>query len=472
MDKTHSISFNSYKGNKVMNFNGNITFKDMFSEYTKSLGSTVSTSNLVFLANGEKIDNNSQKILGETFKDSIIFLVLEFNDEENLSNNNNQMDKINNNEFRRRNLRNLGKQKTEINDLMGDMAVFGYLTINIINNTLSIGSKTFMSVDEAIQKKDQDREIFILGVLGKYLSNLGIKTVIEKTKSDNEKYQNLCNTILQFLFNGLLFRKKYFLGFEYSENRKIEILKNKQYQYNIKEKIKKALSELYLISPNDIMVTDPIIDNDFLLIVLFKDERISLTKENLLTKFSFISDLSTLKYVKRENVIEGIILNKCILDYHGNNIGESWPHFEKRGGEDYLAPDGWDRYGLSVYNKYDNKNNDWLSSDNRKGEWCIGYSWLNYDNNSIDLNKKYENDNDIKHDGKPVGKGIYCTQDPEIMEEYCQPININQEKYKLGLMLRVNPEKIRCPESKDDFWVVDGFSDEIRPYGLLIQKVK
>ena len=58
-----------------------------------------------------------------------------------------------------------------------------------------------------------------------------------------------------------------------------------------------------------------------------------------------------------------------MFDYHRDYIGESWPHFEKREEEeDYFPPDGWDRYGLRVYNKYDNQNNDWLSSDNRKGE--------------------------------------------------------------------------------------------------------
>ena len=256
---------------------------------------------------------------------------------------------------------------------------------------------TIKGIDEAIQKKNEDPQSFILGVFGKYLTNLGIKTVIERTQTTNKKYINLCNTVLQFIFNGLIFRKKYYLAFEYSEDRKIEILKNKIYQVKIKEKIIKAISELYSISPADIIVTDPIQDNYYLLIVMFKDERITLTKGDLLKKFSFILDLSTLKYVKKENVIEGIILNKCMLDYHGDNISQKWPHFEKRGGEDYLPPDGWDRYGLSVYNKYDNKNNDWLSYDNRKGEWCIGYSWLNYGNNSIDLNKTYENDNDIKH---------------------------------------------------------------------------
>ena len=143
---------------------------------------------------------------------------------------------------------------------------------------------------------------------------------------------------------------------------------------------------------------------------------------------------------------------------------------EKRGGEDYLPPEGWNRYGLNVFNKYDNRNNDWIMSDNRKGEWCIAYSWLGYGKNASNLGQKYSNEMDIKHKGKKVGNGIYCTQNPEIMNDFTEAINIKGKEYKLGLMLRVNPEKIRSPQSNDEIWVVDGYSDEIRPYGILIKK--
>ena len=119
--------------------------------------------------------------------------------------------------------------------------------------------------------------------------------------------------------------------------------------------------------------------------------------------------------------------------------------------------------------KYDNHNNDWLSNDNRKGEWCIAYSWLSYDKNGVNLNHHYENCDDARNKGKKVGKGIYCSQNPEIMEEFTEAVKVGNQNYKLGLMLRVNPTKIRNPVDKE-FWVVNGNSDEIRPYGILIQK--
>ena len=37
-------------------------------------------------------------------------------------------------------------------------------------------------------------------------------------------------------------------------------------------------------------------------------------------------------------------------------------------------------------------------------------------------------------------------------------------------MLRVKPDKIRIPKSASNVWVVNGIADEIRPYGILLQK--
>ena len=205
-----------------MVFNSDITIKDMFSEYKKSLGDSIrTTDSFIFLANGKQIDSNSLELLRTTIQNDTSIIVVEFNNNDNLESNTDiQLDKINSNEFIRRHLRNF-EQINNINKILGDMAVFGCLTKKIIDNTLSSGAKSFISVDKAIQQKDQDPQSFILGVFGKYLINLGIKTVIERTKSVNEKYNNLSNAVLQFVFNGLIFRKKFYLAFEYSEYKKI-----------------------------------------------------------------------------------------------------------------------------------------------------------------------------------------------------------------------------------------------------------
>jgi len=133
-----------------------------------------------------------------------------------------------------------------------------------------------------------------------------------------------------------------------------------------------------------------------------------------------------------------------MLDYRGNNKSDSnWGYNEMRGGEKYYPPKGWHRYGISVLDKYDNKNNDWLSYDNRKGEWCICYSGL-----SREKEKNYENDDDLKHPGKKVGLGVYVSPKPEEMEKRVFAINTleyaNNEKIQ-----RYCYRPIRNPFIKD-----------------------
>ena len=40
----------------------------------------------------------------------------------------------------------------------------------------------------------------------------------------------------------------------------------------------------------------------------------------------------------------------------------------------------------------------------------------------------------------------------------------------MGLILIVNPEKIREPKNVTIVWVANGIEDEIRPYVILLQK--
>ena len=473
MNSVYDVTFNFYKGTKTMHFNGDIPLKEMFTQYANSIGESDQTmSSYVFLAEGKPLKTNSNETLQQTLSSQVTILVFDDDalgmDEKEEKNDNNSMDKINRNQFKSRNCRNSNKN---IEGTLTDMAIFGCLTKKIMDNSTSIGANSFMSVNEAIQKGQNDSELFTLGIFGKYLCNLGINTVIDRNSgSINEKYVNLSNTILQFIFNGLIFKKKFYLYFSLNEKKIKLLFESEKQQKNFKDNVINAINELYNIPKKDIIVTNPVHDKYYLLMVLLKDDKIVLTQDQLIKQFQYTPDLCELVKVKKENIIEGIILNKCMLDPSGDNKDGGWEYYSKRGGEDYLPPEGWNRYGLNVFNKYDNRNNDWIMSDNRKGEWCIAYSWLGYGKNASNLGQKYSNEMDIKHKGKKVGNGIYCTQNPEIMNDFTEAINIKGKEYKLGLMLRVNPEKIRSPQSNDEIWVVDGYSDEIRPYGILIKE--
>lgn len=456
-----NVTFNYTKGTRSMNFSGEITIKDMLSQYSDTLKSK---NGLIFLSDGDILQIDSSKKLSDSLKKQTTILVLDddaFKDNDDSA----SMNKVISNQFKDKNLKGM---KRDINKILEDMAIFGCMTKKLIDNTLAIGVNSYLSVDEAIDKGRKD-PFYILGIFGKYLSNLGIKVVIDKTYgNENDQSNNLSSILLQFIFNGLIFKKKTCLYFNFNDATIKKLHENSQYQNNFKENLKQAISEEYGIPLNDITIINPIYDKYCLVIVLLKNDKITLTKDILFQKFQYIPDLCNLIDVKKENIIEGIILNRCMLDPNGDNKVGNWEYYAKRGGEDYLPPEGWVRYGLSVYDKYDNRNNDWLSCDNRKGEWCIAYSWLTYGQTSSNLESIYEKKKDLKHEGNQVGKGVFVTQNPEYMEEITESVLIKGKEIKLGLMLRVNPEKIRCP--KDELWVVDGNSDEIRPYGILLKR--
>ena len=75
---------------------------------------------------------------------------------------------------------------------------------------------------------------------------------------------------------------------------------------------------------------------------------------------------------------------------------------------------------------------------------------------------------DKYHPGQLVGQGVYCTPNPSTAEGYSGISEINGKKYKTILMVRVKPDAIRSDD--DDYWVVNGTSDEIRPYRILYKE--
>ena len=124
--------------------------------------------------------------------------------------------------------------------------------------------------------------------------------------------------------------------------------------------------------------------------------------------------------------------------------------------------------------------------DNSQGEWCVAYHGVGRDNKSDDVkkitgliykgafksgkNQAHSECDDQYHPGKKVGEGVYCTPTIETAEEYSGFSTINGINYKTVLMVRVKPEAIRGCEDSEDYWVVNGTTDEIRPYRILYKK--
>ena len=131
-------------------------------------------------------------------------------------------------------------------------------------------------------------------------------------------------------------------------------------------------------------------------------------------------------------------------------------------------------------------------NENVPGEWCVAYHGLGSGQSSNSVKnvtglivtsqfkagggQAHRNCDDQYHPGKKVGVGVYCTPTIKTAEKYAGCSEVKGKSYKTVLMVRVKPSAIRhcdkCPDScaPHNYWVVNGTTDEIRPYRILYKE--
>ena len=385
------------------------------------------------------------------------------------------------------------KREAKIREVLEDMSSMGSIMKEEILEDRKKRPERFIPIHEATKENNRDNGLFCLGILAQNLERMGITTEIEKNAPVTEESQNESNTILQFIMNGMIDQKKYNLHFDLGEGRNKQLLNNQKERENFNDKVRKKLSLEYKIPEEKIIITNPpnakyqlqvIFQNDD-----FNNENIDFNtfKKNCMNDKDF-QELSKLKEVHKSLIMEGCRLSSNMLDPRGNRK-DGWGINEKRGGLDYIPPtNGWVGYGLKVWGKYDNGNNDWLSYNGNKNEWAIAYHGVGSKlgcsveqaaNNIIKGGFKagsgqaFQYDDDFMHPGQKVGVGVYCSPDPKVMEEYAKYSIINGgngKNYMLGFMMRVKPDKIRYSIKQKDYWVLNGTTDEMRPYRIMIKE--
>ena len=335
----------------------------------------------------------------------------------------------------------------------------------------NIRYKSTISITDCL--KDKDIHYFILGILGLYLENIGLKVLIEYDNYPlvTEKDLFFNRKFLQSIYTGYIFKKKYILDFNLDQNIILKLEQDKIEKEKFYKKIEDTIIKVFKIDKDEFIITNYKKDQkNFTVIIVLKSNK-ELTKEDLLNEFNNDSELNSCIDIEKDLFLPSIGLNKSILDYKGDNFKDKfWRKNEKTGGEAYFPPIGWIKFGLKVFGCYDNKNNNWLGTKNNSGEWCIAYCGFTGIKQKIE--QKYENDADIKNPGKKVGIGVYCTPNPKLLEQNTEIISVSGLEYKIGFMIRIKPDKIRCPQSNKDIWVVDGTDDDFRPYGILLKRIK
>ena len=373
----------------------------------------------------------------------------------------------------------ISNQEQKLAQTLEDMCILGENSKNeIIQDKLNNPGK-YISTEEAVNNE----EYKILGILSNLLKENGIETAIERNQNIDEEESSVS---LQFLCNGLMYQTKYEFHFELGEQRNYELLYNKQEQEIFNNLLKKKLSIDYNIPEQNIIITCPQ-KGCYAVQVIFMSKHFDLNFEQFLNSCyePDYSELCKLKAIQEKLIMDGIKLTPNMLDYRGNQTENNYGS-GTRGGLVYNPPFGWTGYGLKVWDKYDNGNNDWLGMNGNKNEWAVAYHGIGWRGNVekitnlIFIGQQFkpgpgqglENDDDINHPGQKVGTGVFCTPSISYAEGYAGSSTtiVNGRKYKIAFMLRVNPKRIRCCKRLPQEWVLDGTTNEMRPYRLLLKE--
>ena len=253
------------------------------------------------------------------------------------------------------------------------------------------------------------------------------------------------------------------------------------------------MSKDYNIPPSKIIVTFPQRGSLEVQVIFQSDKFNDLNLEEFKSFFQnekdiVFSELKNLKEIHSDTIMGACKLTKKMLDPRGNRC-DGWGVGEMRGNKPYDPPVGWIGIGLKVMDEYDDGDNTWIGMDNVEGEWCVAYhgvcrfekservkevTGLIYKSKEFKPGKnQLHNDcEDQYHPGKLVGDGVYCTPTIKTAEGYSGTSTINGKDYATVLMVRVRPDAIRGCEDSGDYWVVNGTTDEIRPYRILYKELK
>ena len=375
-------------------------------------------------------------------------------------------------------------RKEDIKETLESMCIIGDIVKeNIIEEQKKCPEK-FIPIKEALENTDIRNPVFCLGLLANNLEDQGIMTVIEKEEPKTEEEKELSISTLDFIVNGMINTKKYDLHFDFGEERNEELLFNIYEQKKFNDKIKKKISEEFGIPDDKIILTSPQ-KGSYKISFFLSEEFNSITLDKAKQVFQNDSELYGLKEIQEDIIIKACKLTKDMLDYRGNR-DRGWGKNEKRGTYPYYPPEGWIGYGLKVLGRYDNGNDDWLDYHGKNNEWAVAYHGIgdrggvgevNEAVNSIikgglkkgkrQVHKRCSNLNQLAQDYKNVGEGVYCSPNPKVLGEYGA---LYKSKFKMGLMLRVKPDRIRyCNCENKEYWVLNGTSNEIRPYRILIK---
>ena len=195
------------------------------------------------------------------------------------------------------------------------MCIIGNITKKEIIEEKKKNPEKFIETSEALKLKDDDEDLFVLGLLSNNLEEIGITTAIEKDIENDE--QDAAATCLQYITNGMALKKKYDLHFDFDEERNNELLNDKNEYEEFKKNLIKKLSKDYNIPEDKIIVTFPQRGSFHVQVIFQSDEFNDLNLQEFKQKFKNdpeFKELSNLKEIHTDVIFGGCKLTKKFLD--------------------------------------------------------------------------------------------------------------------------------------------------------------
>ena len=360
--------------------------------------------------------------------------------------------------------------------------------INITNTLSTPGLLADVQADEDYK--------YILCLIGKILENNGITVGIYK---ENNIKDRIDLAAIQFIFSGLISKKKYKIQFNFTENEIICIKHNTdEFKKQLIRKWKVIISNKLSVSRKLVILTNLREEgNKYYFDLAFNPEinNINTSDENSIRQKLIGGQIQDCKLVP---LLEGCTLSSNIFaanynkiysknnnNNNNNNNNIQIQNNQKRGKEDYIPPYEWAAYGINISGKYDFGDNTWLGNNNEEGEFAVAYYGINnlFHHNiqmiqnimsfmgNLESGKTFMDEINIRKPGEKCMSGAYFYKNPEIAENSSEIINIGGFDYKIMFMCRINPKKIRQPENFPELWILSPTPDEIRPYKILIKKI-
>ena len=320
---------------------------------------------------------------------------------------------------------------------------------------------------------------YLLCLIGKILENNNVTVGIYKNYNEKDRVEL---STVQFIFSGLINKKKYKLKFsnEINENYFLCIKIDLTYRKKFIEDQKTKISQLLNIDKKLLILTNPRMENNLYLDLAFNPE-VGILDENYIKQKLIQGEIIDCEMMP---LLEGCKLSPSIFDqrYH-KFYGPSMNLFNlRRGGEEYIQPISWTAYGFDVSGKYDFGNDNWLGNNNEEGEFAVAYYGINnlfQHNLSLfhNLMGNYESGRtfmevqNTRRPGQKCKTGGYFFKNPSFAENSSEVFKIGGFEYKIMFMCRVKPSEIRQPETFQDCWILSLTPDTVRPYKILVKKI-